>query len=50
MMKKYSVYALKVVKVGNGDNNRYLICKYNELTDTYIEILTNEKFKISGKS
>lgn len=49
-MKRYSVYALKVVKVGNGDNNRYLICKYNELTDTYIEILTNEKFKISDKN
>lgn len=49
-MKKYSVYALQVVKVGTGDNVRYLICKHNEFTDTYIEILTNEKFKISDKN
>lgn len=49
-MKRYSVYALKVVKVGTGDNTRYLICKYNELTDTYIEVLTNEKLKVSDKT
>lgn len=49
-MKKYSVYSLKVVKVGNGDNTRYLICKHNELTDTYVEIFTNEKLKISDKN
>jgi len=49
-MKRYSVYALKVVKVGTGDNTRYLICKYNELTDTYIEVLTNEKLMVSDKT
>ena len=48
-MKKYSIYALKVVKVDTGDNIRYLICKYNEFIDTYIEVLTNEKIKNSDK-
>lgn len=47
-MKRYSVYDLKVVKVGNGDNIHCLICKYNKFADTYIEILTNEKIKISN--
>lgn len=49
-MKTYNVYTLKVVKVGTGDNVRYLICKYNELTNTYIEVLTNEKLKVSDKN
>lgn len=49
-MKTYSVYDLSVVKVGTGDNVRYLICKYNEFTDTYIEVLTKEKIKISDKT
>ena len=48
-MKVYSLYDLKVVKVGSKDNVRYLICKYNKFTDTYIEILTNEKLKISDE-
>lgn len=44
-MKSYSVYSLKVIKVGSGDNVRYLICKFNDLTDTYTEVLTKEKIK-----
>jgi len=49
-MKKYSIDSLKVVKICSGDSVRYLICKYNELTETYIEILTNEKIKIDDES
>lgn len=48
-MKKYSVNYLRVVKIVTENNTRYLICKYNELTDTYTEVLTNEKIKVSNK-
>lgn len=48
-MKKYNVNNLKVVRVNGCSNSIYFICKYNKMTDTYIEILTNEKFKIYDK-
>ncbi len=44
-MKKYNVYSLTVIKVGKGDNVRYLICRYNNFSQTYVEVLTNEKIK-----
>lgn len=44
-MKLYSVYSLKVIKVGTGNNVRYLICKFNDLNETYTEVLTKEKIK-----
>ena len=47
-MKKYSVYSLYVVEVQNDIDTHYLICKHNELSDTYVEIFTNEKIKITN--
>ena len=35
-MKKYNIYNLYVLKV----NGHSFICKYNELTNTYVEIFT----------
>jgi len=49
-MKKYSVYSLYVVKVQNGNDTHYLICKHNELSDVYVEVLTNEKIKLDNNS
>lgn len=49
-MKKYNVYDLKVIKIGSGDNIYNLICNYDEFTDTYVEIFTNEKIKISDRT
>ena len=49
-MKKYSVHSLYVVEVQNDNDTYYLICKHNELNDTYIEIFTNEKIKITNNS
>ena len=45
-MKKYSVYNLKVVKVETSTNTKYLICRYNNLTHEYIEVLTGEKIEV----
>ena len=42
-MKKYSLYDLKVIMVVSSDSTRYLICKYNYFSDTYVEIFTGEK-------
>lgn len=47
-MKKYSVYNLKVVKVETSTNTRYLICRYNNLTKEYIEVLTGEKIEVKN--
>ncbi len=49
-MKKYSVYSLYVIEVQNGNDTHYLICKYNELSDIYEEIFTNEKIKLDNNS
>ncbi|MDY5875601.1 MAG: hypothetical protein SPJ74_05980 [Bacilli bacterium] len=49
-MKKYSIYSLYVVEVQNGNDTHYLICKHNELSNTYVEILTNEKVKVANNS
>ena len=45
-MRKYSVYNLKVVKVETSTNTKYLICRYNNLTKEYIEVLTGEKIEV----
>lgn len=44
-MKKYNACDLKVVRIDTEDDIRYLICKYNRITDTYTEVLTNSKIK-----
>ncbi len=44
---KYDVFNLYVVEIPNNDNSYYLICKYNNVNDTYIEIFTNEKIKFT---
>lgn len=49
-MKKYSLYDLKVIMVVSSDSTRYLICKYNYFSDTYVEIFTGEKIKDSDIS
>lgn len=49
-MKKYSIYSLYVVEVQNGNDTHYLICKHNELSNTYVEIFTNEKVKVANNS
>lgn len=49
-MKKYNVYSLYVIEVQNGNDTHYLICKYNELSDIYEEIFTNEKIKLDNNS
>jgi len=49
-MKKYSVYSLYVVKIQNDKDTHCFICKLNELTDTYVEIFTNEKIKVVNNS
>lgn len=50
MMKKYNIYDLKVLKIVKNDITQYFICKHNELTNTYVEILTNKKIKINNES
>lgn len=49
-MKKYNIYSLYVVEVQNGNDTHYLICKHNELSNTYVEIFTNEKVKVANNS
>lgn len=49
-MKKYSMYSLYVLEIQNGNDTHYLICKHNRLSDTYVEIFTNEKIKITNNS
>ena len=49
-MKKYNIYSLYVVEVQNGNDTQYLICKHNELSNTYVEIFTNEKVKVTNNS
>ncbi len=49
-MKKYSVYNLFVVAVQHDSGTYYLICQHNDLSDTYVEIFTNEKIKITDDS
>lgn len=49
-MKEYSVYDLYVVEIQRGNDTQYLFCKHNELSDTYVDIFTNEKLKITNKS
>ena len=46
-MKKYNIYSLYVIDVQNDNHTYYLICKYNKLNDSYIEIFTNEKVKVA---
>jgi len=50
MMKKYNIYNLKVVKIVSNDDVKHFICMYNEASDTYTEVLTNHKIKISDSS
>ena len=47
-MRKYNVYNLKVVKVETSTNIKYLICRYNNLTKEYIEVLTGEKIEVKN--
>lgn len=47
-MRKYSVYNLKVVKVETSTNTKYLICRYNNLTQEYIEVLTGQKIEVKN--
>lgn len=47
-MRKYNVYNLKVVKVETSTNIKYLICRYNNLTQEYIEVLTGEKIEVKN--
>ena len=47
-MRKYSVYNLKVVKVETSTNTKYFICRYNNLTKEYIEVLTGEKIEVKN--
>lgn len=43
-MKKYSVFDLEVVKMKRRDGtHQYYICKYNILTDDYVEIFSKMK-------
>lgn len=49
-MKKYNVFSLYVVEVQHGCDTHYLICKHNELSNTYTEIFTNEKIKVTDSS
>lgn len=46
-MKKYSIDYLDVVKVGIGNNIRYLICKLDKIRRVYIDVLTGEKINRS---
>ena len=45
-MKKYSVFDLRVIEIGNDDNLLYLICKPTSVPDIYIEVLTKKKVYI----
>lgn len=47
-MKKYNIHSLKVVKIKKGNSSHYLICKYKESKDKYIEIFTSEKINIKN--
>lgn len=47
-MKRYNIYDLYLVESSKNDNIYYLICKYNDFKDSYIEVLTDEK-NISNK-
>jgi hypothetical protein len=47
-MKKYSIYSLYVVEIHNDNDIHYLICKHNELSDTYVDIFTNSKIKVAN--
>lgn len=49
-MKKYSIHNLYVVKLKDDDESYYLICKHNEIDNTYVEIFTNEKIKVTDNS
>lgn len=49
-MKKYNVFSLYVVEVQHDSDTHYLICKRNELSNTYTEIFTNEKIKVTDSS
>lgn len=49
-MKKYNVFSLYVVEVQHGSDTHYLICKRNGLSNTYTEIFTNEKIKVTDSS
>ena len=45
-MKKYDVRGLNIISVKGGKNIRYLLCKYNSLTDIYTDIFTKEKINV----
>ena len=47
-MRKYNVYNLKVVKVETSTNTKYFICRYNNLTQEYIEVLTGQKIEVKN--
>ena len=47
-MRKYDVYNLKVVKVETPTNTKYFICRYNNLTQEYIEVLTGQKIEVKN--
>lgn len=46
-MVSYNVNNLKVLKVKTRTNIHYLICKFNKMTHTYTEVLTNKKVEKS---